>query len=114
MPLERLELAGVNISDLGPLRNMPLKHLDISGTGVKNIHVLRGMPLRFLNIQRSAIKDLSPLQNAGIEEIWLDYHPYLHQLDTDRAFTEILRQMPALTTVNGMPWRPPGEPRKSE
>ncbi len=114
MPLERLDLAGTQVNDLNHLHGMPLKYLDISGTEIKNIAALRGMPLRFLNIQRTAIKDLSPLQYAGIEEIWLDYQPFRNQRDTGRAFTEILRQMPALTTVNGMPWRPNGDRRNRE
>ncbi len=105
MVLERLELAGVPVQDLSDLHGMPLKYLDISGTEIKNIAALRGMPLKSLKIQQTAIKDLSPLQYSPIEEIWLDYQPYRRQRDTDRAFEEILRQMPALTAVNGMPWR---------
>ncbi len=106
MPLERLDLAATKVNDLTQIHGMPLKHLDISGTEIKNILALRGMPLRTLNIKQTAIKDLSPLQHAPIEEIWLDYQPFRHQRDTDRVFAEILRQMPALAAVNGLPWRP--------
>lgn len=105
MPLEWLSLADTPIEDIAWIEGMPLKDLDISHTKVKNIKALRGMPLRSLNIKRTAIKDLSPLQDVPIEEIWLDYQPFLRQRDTDRVFFEVLHLMPALISVNDNPWQ---------
>ncbi len=120
LKLQRLSLAGTDCKDVAILRKMPLQDLDLSGTKIKDgdlarlselpLHTLRldntefkelsdlqyFTALRRLSIRQTRVRDLSPIQDKPIEALWLDQDP--------ERFWPVLRRMPNLQQVNGMPW----------
>ncbi len=69
-PVSHLDLAGLGLADLTPLRGMRLESLDISGNRIADLAPLAGMPLRRLVCADNLISDLAPL--AGMQLVRLD------------------------------------------
>ncbi len=63
--LKKLVLAGTQVADITPLKNLKLAYLDISGTNVKDITPLRDMPLRKLYLSRTPVNDISVLSSLS-------------------------------------------------
>ncbi len=73
MPLSKLEV-GYNdrkLKDLGPLKGMPLTHLNILNTDVSDLRPLQGMPLEWLDAHSTLVSDLSPLKNMRFKYLRL-------------------------------------------
>jgi len=71
LPLSLLDAVDQPITDLRPLERMPLKALSIDGTRVQDLRPLQGMhTLKNLALRSSMITDLSPLR--GLSLTWLD------------------------------------------
>ena len=124
LPLEFLDLGDTGVRDISALRGMrirelylrntriksiecaaslPLEKLVISGTAVRDISALKGMPLHYLDLRNTSIGDLSPLNNATIEELWLDDFSGQMNSDKYRALMAVLQTMPGLKSINGQP-----------
>jgi serine/threonine protein kinase/Leucine-rich repeat (LRR) protein len=84
--VSRVNISGLRVSDLSPLRNMSLSELDASGTEVSNLAPLRNMPLRRLVLDGTRVADLSPLSGMALEQLMLD--------STRVQDLEVLRGMP--------------------
>jgi len=101
MPLNFLNCSDTTVSDLSPLEGMPLTILLFRSTGVADISVLQGMSLTRLQCRQTRVSDFTPLKEMRLQELSLDFDP---QRDT-----ELLRSMPSLEKINGMPikdfWR---------
>ncbi|MBI4024240.1 MAG: hypothetical protein HY360_04610 [Verrucomicrobia bacterium] len=74
MPLAKLDLGHTKVSDLSPLKGMPLKHLDLTCCpNLKNLASLKGLPLETLFLTGCPnIKDLAPLKGMPLKKLCLD------------------------------------------
>ncbi|MDX1682219.1 MAG: serine/threonine-protein kinase, partial [Phycisphaeraceae bacterium] len=73
-PLRRLPLASLDLSDnpvdsLEPLMGRMLVELDLENTDVVDLWPLDGMPLRRLNILGTSVRDLTPLHRVPLKEL---------------------------------------------
>jgi hypothetical protein len=74
--LQILGIEDTPIEDLTPLRGMHLERLYVNNTRVRDISPLSGMPLKLLNLYGTAIEDLSPLQEMRqLQFLWLNKTP---------------------------------------
>jgi serine/threonine-protein kinase len=90
------------VSDLGPLRTMKdLGILSLTGLPLKTLAGLEGMDLTRLTVKNCPVSDLTPLKRVRLRELNCDF-------DAKRD-TDVLKSMPALEQINGMPveefWR---------
>jgi hypothetical protein len=69
MPLTRLKLYGVPVSDLSPLKGMPLTDLQFDWTPVRDLSALKGMPLTALSCRYTPVSDLSPLKGMPLTSL---------------------------------------------
>jgi Leucine-rich repeat (LRR) protein len=74
--LQILGIEDTPIEDLTPLRGMRLERLYVNNTRVRDIGALSGMPLKLLNLYGTAVEDLSPLQEMKqLQFLWLNKTP---------------------------------------
>ncbi|MBI3877338.1 MAG: protein kinase, partial [Verrucomicrobia bacterium] len=71
MPLERLDVEGTRIVNLGPLEGMGLSQLVCSRTRVASLDPLREMPLTHLEAGETEVGDLEPLRGMHLETLVL-------------------------------------------
>ncbi|MBV8878654.1 MAG: protein kinase [Planctomycetaceae bacterium] len=100
--LALLVLENVKVTDLGPLRTMKeLGIVSLTGLPLKDLSPLEGLDLARLTVKNCAVTDLSPLKRVRLRELNCDF-------DAKRD-TELLKSMPALEQINGVPveefWR---------
>jgi len=69
LPLERLDLRGLEISDISPLEGMPLRELFLEQTKVTDLSPLKGAPLRVLYLNDTPVKDISPLADCPLVQL---------------------------------------------
>jgi hypothetical protein len=67
-----LDLTGLGISDLSPLRSLPLAWLRLGGNPLRGIGPLAGMPLRDLALDGTGVTDLAPLAGAPLTSLSLN------------------------------------------
>ena len=67
----RLNISGVPVTDLEPLRGIPLTNLWMEFTQVRDLSPLTGMPLHELRVTESPVTDLSPLQGMSLKGLRL-------------------------------------------
>jgi eukaryotic-like serine/threonine-protein kinase len=94
-PLTKLYLVGTKISDLSPLKGMKLTRLNFGFTGVSDLSPLEGMPLTDLTFDNTAVTDLTPLKGMALKQLRCDFNSH-----RDAA---VLRSMPTLEEINGIP-----------
>ena len=113
--VERLDISGSGVSDLGPLKEvapglrslrlpltkvvdltplsgMRLHELECHQTGVRDLSPLRGMPLTSLHIHGTEVTDLTPLDGMPLECVAFTPGKIAAGLD-------ILRKMQTLKTI---------------
>ncbi|HVR84507.1 MAG TPA: protein kinase [Planctomycetota bacterium] len=100
--LTLLVLDGDQVSDLRPLRTMKeLSIVALSGLPLRDLAPLEGLDLARLTVKGCPVTDLSPLRRVRLRELHCDF-------DAKRD-TEVLKSMPLLEQINGMPveefWR---------
>ncbi len=69
LPLDALELGGCGVSDLEPLRKMPLTTLYLSSNPVSDISPLAGMPLESLTLDNTNVTDVTPLAGMPLKSL---------------------------------------------
>ena len=102
--LRELNIKSTRVKDLIHLTGMRIERLNIGHTNIRDLSPLRGMPLKLLILNQTKVNDLTPIQNLPIEEIWLDFGPRHSNKETNRDFAPVLRKMPRLRRVNGIPF----------
>jgi tetratricopeptide (TPR) repeat protein len=75
LPLVSLTLEGTQVSDLSPLKGMSLRSLNITGTRVLDLTPLSGMPLISLNIDNMKINDLTPIKSMPLKYLVVSQTP---------------------------------------
>ena len=73
LKLRRLDISGTAVTDLSPLAGMPLEELIAPGTGVADVRALKAAPLRRLDLSRTAVAELSSLRDLPLARLNL-YH----------------------------------------
>ena len=71
MPLKSLILENTQVEDLSPLAGMNLTELLLQNTSVSDISVLEGMPLEKLNLFGTKVTDISVVKNMPLNTLWL-------------------------------------------
>lgn len=97
LPLDNLNISHSKIEDLSPLRGLPLTALWLDHSEVRDLSPVQGLPLGALTLEKTRVTDLSPLAQTRIIYLRLDLDP------KDGRQLAILRAMPKLVTVNGLP-----------
>ena len=69
LPIEVLDLRGLDSSDLSPLKGLPLRELYAEETQVRDLSPLAGLPLAKLYLSDTRVSDLSPLAGMELEEL---------------------------------------------
>lgn len=102
-----LDLSGMDITDLTPLKGMQLEVLYLGNTPVSDLTSLKGMPLEWLYLGNTQVADLTSLQGMSLEKLYLEGTPVsdltplqgmpLTWLDLDNT------QVADLTPLTGMP-----------
>jgi hypothetical protein len=69
LPLVELLASNTNIESLSPLKGLPLRRLDVSFSAIADLEALRGMPLEVLAISGTRVRDLAPLEGAPLSEL---------------------------------------------
>src|SRR5262249_30712085 len=110
MPLGFLSLWQTAVSDLSPLAEMKsLRGLELYGVPVSDLSPLRVLPLSALDIRGVRATDLSPIKALPLKELWIDYR-------ADRQ--ELLRSLMGLESINDKPaaefWKDVGKPTDVE
>ena len=100
--LTLLVLDGDKVSDLRPLRTMKdLGIVALTNLPLRDLSALEGLDLARLTVKGCPVTDLSPLKRVRLRELHCDF-------DAKRD-TEVLKSMPLLEQVNGVPveefWR---------
>jgi len=75
-----VNLRGLHIGNLDPLRGLPIDMLLLESCGLTNLEPLRGMRLVKLEINDNSIEDLSPLQGMPLETLTLHTNPGIKDL----------------------------------
>ena len=74
--LKTLGLENTIVSDLTPLKGVGIETLYLNNTKVKDIAPLAGMPLVLLNLYGTAVEDLTPLKDMEqLQLLWLNETP---------------------------------------
>ncbi len=90
-PLVSLNLRGLGIDSLEPLRNLELKHLDCSLNQIQTLAPLKGMKLESLDCSHNQIDNLDPLRGMPISQLnCADNHISL----------DPVKELPLLTDLN--------------
>ena len=66
---QALEVDGLNLSSLEPLRDMPLIWLSARFNHIADLSPLAGMPLRYLMIADNQVRDLTPLEGMPLLDL---------------------------------------------
>lgn len=120
MSLVRVGCGYSEVADLTPLSGMPLTRLDCSATRIKDFSALVGAPLSYLSCganpqltdlsslqgmalsvlmcQGTQVSDLTPLREMPLRVLQCD--PAVAAAESNR---DVLRSIPTLETVNGVP-----------
>ncbi|MFC1462816.1 leucine-rich repeat domain-containing protein, partial [Verrucomicrobiota bacterium] len=69
LPLSRLNLLGMRITNISPLKGMPLTELNCGDNQITNISSLKGMPLTELNCGDNQITNISSLKGMPLTEL---------------------------------------------
>jgi serine/threonine protein kinase len=64
-----VDIHGLNVTDLSPLKDMPINDLDCSWNLIANLEPLRGMPLNSLNCSANQIATLAPLEGMSLKNL---------------------------------------------
>ncbi len=97
LPLKRLRCNATPVADLAPLRGRPLEWLDCSATGVLHLTPLAQLPLVELDCAGSPVASLAALKSIrGLKALGCDFSRW-------RGDAAILRTLPALEKINGLP-----------
>ena len=93
MPLRALSVADTKVRDLTPLAGMPsLGHLNLAGTDVSDLSPVRDLRLTEILCDRTKIVDLSPLKNMPLKSLTCDFVP--------ERDSEILRSIKTMERIN--------------
>ncbi len=65
----KLNLGGLNITDLSMLRSANVSELDLNNTGIDNLEAIRGLSLRKLILNGTSVSDLSPLKGMPLIDL---------------------------------------------
>ncbi|HEV3027728.1 MAG TPA: protein kinase, partial [Planctomycetota bacterium] len=100
--LTLLVLDGDKVSDLRPLRTMKeLSIVALTGLPLRDLSALEGLDLARLTVKGCPVADLSPLRRVRLRELHCDFEA--------KRDTDLLKSMPLLEQINGMPveefWR---------
>lgn len=71
--LRSLNFHNVDVTDLGPLRELPLEELNFAAVRVTSLEPLQGMPLRSLTFQYVNVTDLSPLARLPLQALRMHF-----------------------------------------
>jgi len=94
--LTLLVLDGDKVSDLRPLRTMKeLGIVALTNLPLRDLSALEGLDLARLTVKGCPVADLSPLKRVRLRELHCDF-------DAKRD-TELLKSMPLLEQINGVP-----------
>jgi Leucine-rich repeat (LRR) protein len=72
LQLSRINLTGMDIEDLSPLKGREFVHLLLPHTAVKDLSPLRGMQLKLLDIAHTSIDSLEPLRGMPLESLSIE------------------------------------------
>ena len=98
IPLGSLNLSDLPITDLSPLKGIPLRSLAVCNcVNISDLRPLEGMPLEELNIAGTKVSDLTPLRGMPISHLDMGGTWRIHDLSA-------LKGMPLRTLNAG--WEP--------
>ncbi len=106
---DELDLRGLPVEDLSPLKGMNLSALNLARTKVKDISALQGLPLERLNLSGTPVTDISPLQGAPLKNLSLSKTAVSNIDCLAKARLEVLdisgTRVTDISVLDGMPLR---------